>query len=259
MNALETRTRAARDAGRKLLLPYVTGGVTDDWGDLLRAAVDAGADAIEIGFPFSDPTLDGPVIQQSSDQALRRGATTRRILDEIARVAPPVPVIAFSYANLVLRPGADAYCAALADAGVGGLIVPDLPVDEMAPVAAAAQAHALDLALLAAPSTPLRRCADIARRSRGFVYAVSLMGTTGARSRPHESARELVRCLREETDLPVVLGFGIAAPGQAAEAAGYADGIAVGSALMRRLLDGATTAQLGAFLAQLRAALEPAG
>ncbi|MEU7587357.1 tryptophan synthase subunit alpha [Micromonospora sp. NPDC049230] len=257
MNALETRTRAARAAGRTLLVPYVTGGVTDNWTDLLRAAVDAGADAIEIGLPFSDPTLDGPVVQESSYRALRRGTTARRILDEVARLALPVPLVAFTYANLVLHDGADRFCAALADAGVGGLIVPDLPVDEVEPVAAAADTL-LDLVLLASPVTAPHRRDEIAKRSRGFVYAVSVMATTGEQSTLGEAGERLVTSLRQATDLPVVLGFGISGPRQAAEAARYADGVVVGSALMRRVLDGASAAELGVFLTQLRTALDGA-
>ncbi|MFD2762830.1 tryptophan synthase subunit alpha [Micromonospora eburnea] len=259
MNALETRTRAARAAGRKLLVPYVTGGVTEDWTDLLRAAVDAGVDAIEVGLPFSDPTLDGPVVQRSSYQALARGATTRRILDDISRLDLPVPLIGFTYANLVVHNGADAFCAALRDAGAHGLIVPDMPIDEVEPIATAAEGNALDLVLLASPSTTARRRVEIAERSRGFVYAVSVMGTTGEQTRLHESGRELVTSLQQATDLPVLLGFGISGPEQAAEAGGYADGVVVGSALMRRVLDGAGAAELGGFLARLRTALDAAG
>ncbi|MEU4473596.1 tryptophan synthase subunit alpha [Micromonospora sp. NPDC023888] len=256
MNALETRARAATAAGRKLLVPYVTGGVTGNWTDLLRAAVDAGADAIEVGLPFSDPVLDGPVVQESSHRALLRGVTTRQILDEVTRLALPVPLIAFTYANLVLHDGADRFCAALADCGVDGLIVPDLPVDEMEPVSTAAAGRMLDLVLLASPATTPQRRVEIATRSRGFVYAVSVMATTGEQSTLGEAGEQLVTSLRQATDLPVLLGFGISGPGQAAEAGGYADGVVVGSALMRRVLDGASAVELGDFLTQLRTALD---
>jgi tryptophan synthase alpha chain len=259
VNALEARSREARAAGRKLLMPYVTGGVTGEWTDLLRAAVDAGADGIEVGLPFSDPTLDGPIVQQSSYQALSRGATPERILDEVSRLGLPVPLIAFTYANLVLRHGADAFCAALAGAGLHGLIVPDLPVDEADQVAAAAAGAQLDLVLLAAPSTPAPRRIEIAQRSRGFVYAVGVMATTGEQSELRDSGRHLVASLQRATDLPVLLGFGISGPDQAGEAAGYADGVAVGSAVMRRVLDGAGPAQVGRFLAGLRTALDASG
>ncbi|MFF0151725.1 tryptophan synthase subunit alpha [Micromonospora sp. NPDC005203] len=259
MNALETRTRAAKAAGRKLLVPYVTGGVTGNWTDLLRAAVDAGADAIEIGLPFSDPILDGPVVQESSHRALLRGVTTRQILDEVTRLALPVPLIAFTYANLVLHGGADRFCVALADAGVDGLIVPDLPVDEMEPVSTAAAGNGVDLALLASPATTPQRLHEIASRSRGFVYAVSVMATTGEQSTVGAAGEQLVTSLRQATDLPVVLGFGISGPQQAAEAGGYADGVVVGSALMRRVLNGVQAAELGVFLTQLRTALDETG
>ncbi|MGC4812168.1 tryptophan synthase subunit alpha [Micromonospora sp. DT228] len=256
MNALEIRARAAKAAGHKLLVPYVTGGVTGNWTDLLRAAVDAGADAIEVGLPFSDPILDGPVVQESSHRALLRGVTTRQILDEVTRLALPVPLIAFTYANLVLHGGADRFCAALADAGVDGLIVPDLPVDEMEPVSTAAAGSMLDLVLLASPATVPQRLDEIATRSRGFVYAVSVMATTGEQSTLGQAGERLVTSLRQATDLPVVLGFGISGPQQAAEAVGYADGVVVGSALMRRVLDGAPAAELGDVLTQLRTALD---
>ncbi|MGC4747345.1 tryptophan synthase subunit alpha [Micromonospora sp. DT201] len=256
MNTVETRARAAKAAGRKVLVPYVTGGVTENWTDLLRAAVDAGADAIEVGLPFSDPTMDGPVVQQSSHQALSRGATTRQILDEVSRLGLPVPLIAFTYANLVLHGGADRFCAALADAGMDGLIVPDMPVDEVEPVGTAAADTMLDLVLLASPATTPHRRVEIAERSRGFIYAVSVMATTGEQSQLGKAGQQLVTSLRQATDLPVVLGFGISGPQQAAEACGYADGVAVGSALMRRVLDGAGAAELGGFLAQLRKVLD---
>lgn len=259
MNALETRTRAARAAGRKLLVPYVTGGVTDDWTDLLWAAQDAGADAIEVGLPFSDPTLDGPVVQQASYQALARGTTGTKILTAVSTLDLAIPVIIFTYANLVLHDSVDAFCAALLDAGASGLIVPDVPVDEIDPISAAADQHALDLALLASPATRPQRRIEIATRSRGFVYAVSVMAPTGEQAELRDSAHPLVSSLQRATDLPVVLGFGISGPEQAAAAGRYADGVAVGSALMRRVLDGRTPAQVGAFLASMRTALDSIG
>ncbi|MET0426745.1 MAG: tryptophan synthase subunit alpha [Actinoplanes sp.] len=256
MNQLETRAREAKAAGRRLLVPYVTGGVTENWVDLLRAAVDAGADAIEVGLPFSDPTMDGPVVQQSSHQALSRGVTTRKLLDELSAVDLPVPLIAFTYANLVLHGGIDAFCDGLRGAGMAGLIVPDMPLDESQPVAEQAERCGIDLVLLASPATDAQRRIDIAKRSHGFVYAVSVMATTGEQAELHASARPLVASLQQATDLPVVLGFGISGPQQAGEAAEYADGVVVGSALMRRVLDGAGPAEAGAFLTGLRTALD---
>ncbi|MFI7689840.1 tryptophan synthase subunit alpha [Nonomuraea sp. NPDC049655] len=255
--AVERHLRARRDTGRALLMPYITGGITPGWTAHLRAFAAAGADAVEIGLPFSDPTLDGVTVQQASQAALARGASTRRILADLADVRDVgVPLIASTYYNLVLHDGPEAFCAALRRAGVDGLIVPDLPVheaDELADVAAAA---GIDLVLLASPATPEPRLAEIARRSRGFVYAVSLMGTTGERTTLAASAAELTARLRRGTDRPILLGFGISTPDQAREAGRHADGVVVGAAVMRRVLDGAGPDDLRAFVATLRKALD---
>ncbi|MEU8319405.1 tryptophan synthase subunit alpha [Nonomuraea sp. NPDC048881] len=255
--AVERHLRARRDTGRALLMPYITGGITPGWTAYLRAFAAAGADAVEVGLPFSDPTLDGVTVQQASQAALARGASTRRILADLADVRDVgVPLIASTYYNLVLHDGPEAFCAALRRAGVDGLIVPDLPVheaDELADVAAAA---GIDLVLLASPATPEPRLAEIARRSRGFVYAVSLMGTTGERATLAASAAELTARLRRGTDRPILLGFGISTPDQAREAGRHADGVVVGAAVMRRVLDGAGPDDLRAFVATLRKALD---
>jgi tryptophan synthase alpha chain len=253
VNVLETRTRETRAAGRKLLTPYVTGGITPEWTDYLLAYADAGADVIEIGLPFSDPTLDGPTVQQASDRALRRGATVDGILADVAALDLDVPLVAMTYANLVFR---DGFCAALSEAGISGLIVPDVPVDEVDELSAAAARHGVDLVLMAAPSTMSARLKVIAGRSRGFIYAVSLMGTTGEQRSLPESGRSLASSVKELTDLPVQVGFGVSRPEHAAAAARYADGVIVGSALMRRVLDGAGPGEIGAILARMRAALD---
>lgn len=253
MNVLESRTRAA---GRKLLTPYITGGITDEWTGYLHACAAAGADVIEIGLPFSDPTLDGPTVQQASDRALGRGATVDGILADLAGLDLDVPLVAMTYANLALR---DGFCAALAEAGVAGLIVPDVPVDEVDELSAAAARHDIDLVLMAAPSSTPSRLAMIAERSRGFVYAVSLMGTTGEQRSLAESGLAVATSVKELTDLPVQVGFGVSRPEHAAAAARYADGVIVGSALMRRVLDGAGPEEIGTFLARMRAALDDQG
>lgn len=255
--AVERHLRARRDTGRRLLMPYVTGGITPGWTDYLRAFAAAGADAIEVGLPFSDPTLDGVTIQQASEVALARGASTRRILADLSGMPDlGVPLVVSTYYNLVLHDGPETFCAALRRAGVGGLIVPDLPVheaDELTDVAAAA---GIELVLLASPATPQPRLAEISCRSRGFVYAVSLMGTTGERAALAASAAELTERIRRVTDRPVLLGFGISTPDQAREARRHADGVVVGAAVMRRVLDGAGPDDLRAFLATLRQALD---
>ena len=223
-------------------MPYITGGVRPDWTDYLTAFRDAGADLIEVGLPFSDPTVDGATIQQASDTALARGATPASVLAELAAIRVGIPLIASTYANIALRPG---FPEALRAAGITGLIVPDLPLDELAGLSV----PGIEVSLLASPATPDDRLAEIGRRSQGFVYAVSVMGTTGERDRLAPSAAALAARLKRVTGLPVLLGFGISTPEQAAEAAAVADGVIVGAAVMRRILDGAGPAEAGAFVA----------
>jgi tryptophan synthase alpha chain len=238
---------------RKLLVPYVTGGITDNWTDYLLAYQDAGADAIEVGLPFSDPMLDGVTIQEASDRALSRGTTVDQILADVHKVEVSVPLVAMTYTNLVLR--AD-FCARLKQSGFDGLIVPDLPIDEVELLEAAAAAAGVDLVLLAAPSTSPQRRREICARSRGFIYAVSIMNTTGERAELAGTAATLARSLKEYAQLPVVLGFGISTPDQARAAAAFADGVVVASALMRKVLDGASAEQLGEAVAELRKGLD---
>jgi tryptophan synthase alpha chain len=255
VGAVERHLRARRDTGRRLLMPYVTGGITPGWTDYLQAFADGGADAIEVGLPFSDPTLDGVTIQQAGETALARGTSTRRILADLSGMPDlGVPLVVSTYYNLVLHDGPQAFCAALRRAGVGGLIVPDLPVHEADELADAAAGIELDRR--AAPAPPQPRLAEISCRSRGFVYAVSLMGTTGERAALAASAAELTERIKRVTDRPVLLGFGISTPDQAREAGRHADGVVVGAAVMRRVLDGAGPDDLRAFLATLRRALD---
>ncbi|GIF07850.1 tryptophan synthase subunit alpha [Actinoplanes siamensis] len=248
----------------KRLNPYLTAGITPDWIDYLLAFQAAGADAVEIGLPFSDPMLDGATIQRASDQALRRGVTVTSILDDLtaAREHIRVPLIAMTYANLVFhgdaRPGGgpEAFCRRLAAAGISGLIVPDVPVDEAGHLQASATAAGIDLVLLAAPVTPPDRLAEIGRRSKNFVYAVSIMDTTGERDALATTAAPLAERIKAVTDLPVLIGFGISTPEQAATAARSGDGVVVGAALMRRVLDGASPDDLRVEVAAFRAALD---
>jgi tryptophan synthase alpha chain len=256
VNPLEAHTRRLRDGGRKILAPYVTGAITPDWTDLLHAAAEAGSDVIEIGLPFSDPMLDGPVIQRASDRALARGATVDGILGDLSGLGLSVPLVAMTYANPVFRRGAQRFCGDLRAAGVRGLIVPDVPIDEVEPLGAAAAAEGVDLVLLASPSTTAERRREIAKRSRGFVYAVSVMAPTGEQRSIPDSAGDLARSLREATDLPVLLGFGVSSAAAAATAAGHADGVIVASTLMRGVLDGASPADFRARLAEMRTALD---
>lgn len=253
---LEASLRARRDGGAKLLVPYLMGGLTEDWSDALQAVVAAGADAVEVGIPFSDPMMDGPVIQEASVRALDRGTTPHQVLDEIAATGVGVPVAVMTYYNIVFRAGHRRMARSLRDAGVGGAIVPDLPLEEAGPWAAEADEAGVATVLLVAPSTPDDRAARICERSRGFVYAVARMGVTGERPTLGAGAVSVVERVRQRTDLPVCVGVGVSTPAQAAAVCEVADGVVVGSALVRRLLEGGGPDAAGEFVASLRTALD---
>jgi tryptophan synthase alpha chain len=258
---IETAFRATRAAGRKLLVPYLTGGLSDDWCDVLRAVADAGADAVEIGIPFSDPVMDGPVIQAASAAALDRGTTPASVLDDVKGVDAGVPLVVMTYANIAHRAGARRFAGNLAAAGVSGAILPDLPLEELGPWSSAADAAGVETILLAAPVTPDERLVRIAARSRGWVYAVGLMGVTGERTALAASAVRIGARLKAVTDRPVLIGVGISTPDQAVEAAAACDGVIVGSALVRIVHDAVRSgddapAKAAAFVASLRDALD---
>jgi tryptophan synthase alpha chain len=253
---LEQHLRERRDVGRKLLVPYVTGGLGSEWLDVVRAVAAAGADAIEIGIPFSDPVMDGRTIQEASQRALALGATPAKIVAEASQLEVDVPLVVMTYCNPVQHAGYARFAAELGDAGIDGAIVPDLPLDEMEPWAEPAAAAGVETVLLAAPTTPDDRLRAIVGRSQGFVYGVSLMGVTGEREQIAAQAEEMGRRCKAVTDTPVLLGLGISTPAQAVEAASYADGVIVGSALIRRLLHGGGPEQAGEFVASLREGLD---
>jgi tryptophan synthase alpha chain len=253
---LESTLRAKRDAGRKLLVPYITGGLDAGWCEVLRAVADAGADAIEIGLPFSDPVMDGPTIQEASARALARGATPPSVLEDLTGIDAGIPLGVMTYGNLVHRAGRRRFAGQLAAAGISGAIIPDFPLEESEEWEAAAAEAGVEAVLLAAPVTPDDRLARICERSRGFIYAVGRMGITGERVAVADSAGVLAKRLKAATDKPVLVGFGISTPEQAVEAAAEADGAIVGSALVRILLDGGGPEEAAAFVASLRAALD---
>ena len=253
---IEDGLRARRDAGRKLLVPYITGGLGDDWVRVVEAVAAAGADAIEIGIPFSDPVMDGPVIQAASQQALADGATPASVLAGLALADVDVPLVVMTYYNLVFRAGHRRFARSLADQGVSGAIVPDLPLVELDGWGDAADQAGVDTILLVAPNTPDPTLSEICRRSRGWIYGVAVMGVTGERSALASTAGVLGRRLKAATDKPVLLGVGVGTPEQAAEAAADADGVIVGSALVRRLLEGAGPDGAAEFVAELRLGLD---
>jgi tryptophan synthase alpha chain len=253
---LEDHLSARRDAGRKLLVPYVTGGLGPDWVRLVERVAAAGADAIEIGLPFSDPSIDGPTIQEASAKALAGGATTDSILEAIGRLRLDVPLVAMTYYNLVFHAGHERFAAALAAAGFAGAIVPDLPPELAGDWIAEADKAGVANILLVAPVTSDERIAMIAKRTRGFVYGVSVMGTTGERRSLSSTATEVARRVKAQTDRPVLIGFGVSSADHARDIAADADGVVVASALMRRVLDGMDVDGVVEFIAGLRTALD---
>jgi tryptophan synthase alpha chain len=253
---LESALRSARDAGRKLLVPYVTGGLGGAWLDVVRSVAAAGADAIEIGIPFSDPVMDGSTIQEASQRALDIGATPESIASDLSRLDVTVPLVVMTYYNPVLHAGHERFAAMLATSGVDAAIVPDLPLDELDGWGSAADAAGIETVLLAAPTTSDERLRAICERSRGFVYGVALMGVTGERQHLARQAVAMGHRLKAVTDRPVLLGVGISNAEQAAEAAAAADGVIVGSALVRRLLAGGGPEEVAQFVGELRAGLD---
>lgn len=251
---LETWLRALRSEGRKLLVPYVTGGVAG-WQDAIRAAVASGADAVEVGIPFSDPVMDGPVIQEASRRALVAGATPPSVLDGIGELDVGVPLAVMTYYNLVFHAGHERFAAQLRRAGVAAAIVADLPLEEAGPWCRAADAARVETVMLAAPTAPDERLPLVAARARGFLYAVGLLGVTGERDRLADTATVLAGRLKRITDVPVLVGVGVSNAAQAVEAVKVADGVIQGASVMRRLLERGPDA-VGEYVAEVRRALD---
>jgi len=222
------------------LVVYLTAGdpTLEATRAIAVAAIDAGADVIELGVPFSDPVADGPVIQRASERALQQGTTLAQVLTLAADVrqhAQSTGMIVFSYLNPILRMGMEKFCKVARHAGVDGALLTDLPVEEAGEYLRAMRAHDLAPVFLAAPTSPDDRLKRIAAASRGFVYAVSRTGVTGARQQLAEDAQKLVRRLRRLTKLPIAVGFGISNAEQFAEAGKFADAVVVGSAIVETI------------------------
>lgn len=240
MTGPERIAAAFASSGRRAaLMPYLMGGYPSAAAarDVAAAYVAGGADLVELGVPFSDPLADGPVIHAAGVQALAAGATLDSVLELGAELARAVPVVLMCYVNPVLARGAEAFAQTLAEVGASGLIVPDLPVEEAGPVREACDAAGIALVPLVAPTTPADRLAEIGAGARGFLYTVSVAGTTGERDGGDVGA--LLARARASTQVPVALGFGIATPERAAQAADAgADGVIVGTRLVRAAGDG---------------------
>jgi tryptophan synthase alpha chain len=246
----------ARVDGRAALVCYLPAGFPDVDGGIeaILTMVDAGCDVIEIGLPYSDPVMDGPTIQAAAQRALEGGVRTRDVLRTVEAVAATgTPTVVMTYWNPIERYGVARFAADLASAGGAGLITPDLTPDSASAWLAAADEHELDKIFLVAPSSTDERIAMTTAACRGFVYAAAVMGVTGARTATSDLAGPLVERTRATTDLPIGVGIGVSNGDQAAEVASYADGVIVGSAFVRCLLDHNDRA---AALAALRALTE---
>jgi tryptophan synthase alpha chain len=233
-SSIARRFEALRKKNQRALVCYVTAGHPDREHSLetLRALEEGGADIIELGVPFSDPIADGPIIQESSYAALQRGMNYDGVLELIQRASLEVPVVAFTYLNPVLAAGEDALARA-ADAGASGILITDIPVGADPAREEWLSSSPLDFIRLVAPTTPSERMAEIARHGSGFVYLISRLGVTGVRETTDSTLPATIQRLRSATDLPICVGFGISTPAQARSVGELADGVVVGSALVR--------------------------
>ncbi|HEV3071393.1 MAG TPA: tryptophan synthase subunit alpha [Solirubrobacteraceae bacterium] len=260
MSGVERIAHAFAEHGKHAaLMPYMMGGypTLDQSLRIGQVCVQAGADIIELGMPYSDPLADGPVIHAAGTEALAAGADLAGVLELARALAPSIPVVLMCYANMVMAPGVDAFVERLAQTGACGLIVPDLPLEETGPALTACDARGLALVPLVAPTTPPQRLQAIGAQARGFLYTVSVVGTTGERAALSERFAEVVAGAKAATRAPVALGFGISTPAQAAQAAqAGADGVIVGTRLVRAAGESEDPATaVGALVAELAAGL----
>ncbi len=251
---LEQALRRRIDNGGKCLVPYITGGYPG-WVDAVRACAANGADAVEIGLPFSDPVMDGPVIQESSQVSLDGGATPVSILDDVRNLDVGIPLVVMCYYNTVFHAGVDRFAQSLKAAGVCGAIVPDLPLEESGEWCAAADAAGIETVMLAAPTAPDERLPRVTDRARGFVYSVGLLGVTGERAALSSTATALAARVKKVTNKPVLVGVGVSNAEQAVEASEVSDGVIMGAAVVRRMMEGGSEA-VGLFIREVRLALD---
>jgi tryptophan synthase alpha chain len=252
---------AARGEGRAALMPYLMGGFPDQETAtaLAVAYADAGADLIELGVPFSDPLADGPTIHSADTAALEAGATLQSVLATCAAVGDRIPVALMCYSNMVLAHGIEDFGALAAEAGAAGVIVPDLPLEEQGPIGDSLESKGLALIPLIAPTTPAERRAKICAGARGFVYLVSTVGVTGERTELPAQLTGLISAAKQDASVPVAVGFGISTAEQAASVGELADGVIIGTRLVREVADApdrdAALAGVTSFLSETRAAL----
>jgi tryptophan synthase alpha chain len=263
VNRLDATFAKLKARGEKALIAYIMAGDPSlhDTERLVFELERAGADIIELGVPFSDPIADGPAIQKAADRALRNGTSLKKILASVAslRTRTQIPLVLMAYYNTIHAFGESDFCLMATGAGVDGLIVPDMPPEEAGTLDAQAARAGLDIVYLLAPTSTRDRLAIVARRSRGFVYYVSLTGITGAKLTDMGGVRKNVEKIRQVAAIPVAVGFGVATPEDAAQVGAIADGVIVGSAIVRRIgehqHDSRMTEQVGQFVRSLKAAL----
>ena len=263
-NRIDVRFAKLREEGRTALIPFLTAGDPDleTSERLILEMADAGADVIEIGVPFSDPTAEGPTIQRSSSRALASGTSLRAILMMVDRLRSRIeqPLVLMGYANPVHAMGAEAFAKSCQDVGVDGIIFPDLTPEDGKPYLDPCRERNVHPILLAAPTTRPDRLEMLVRETRGFLYYVSLQGVTGARADLAKGIEEKVRAAQALGDTPVCVGFGISTPEQAKAIGAYADGVVIGSAIVDLIeqADGRTAAvdAVGRYIAEIRAALD---
>ncbi len=259
MSQLRDKLQTLKNSGKTGLIVYITGGYPDMAATVqaVLAAEKAGADIVEIGIPFSDPMADGPVIQKAAVEALKAGASTAGILAAIKEIrrTSGIPLAIMTYFNPVMQYGTNSFAKAAKEAGVNALIVPDLSFEEYGEVAADFQENGLDFIQFIAPTTTEKRLQAICRQAAGFVYCISNTGVTGAREVDYSKLAPLINLVKEQTDVPVAIGFGIASPAAARSAGSYADAVIVGSAVMGKFMDGGIE-EMSSFINHLRVSLD---
>lgn len=264
MKSVSEQFQGLRDRGECALIPFVTAGDPDleTTAAALKTLDAHGADLIELGVPYSDPLADGPVIQAAATRALGRGVTLPAVLDVVRSVAPQIqaPIILFTYYNPILNRGVESFLQTIAAAGVRGLVVPDLPLEEVEGVLTAATEAGVEVTLLVAPTSPRERIQAIAAKSQGFIYLVSVTGVTGIRTEIQGRVKDLIQDLKAISPKPISVGFGVSQPDQAAQLRQWgADGVVVGSAFVKRLATAASPeaglAEIGRFCTELKQAI----
>lgn len=261
MSRIKNKFRELKRQGRKAFIAYIMAGdpSLEKTGAAVRLLEECGADIIELGVPFTDPLADGPVIQRAAERALAGGVTLRDVIALVKdlRASTNIPMVLMTYYNPVFKYGEEDFVREASAAGVDGLIVPDLPPDEAGSLIQLSRAHDIDTVFLLAPTSTPDRVRTVAKASRGFIYYVSITGITGARLHLDSALRESIEAIRGLTRTPVAVGFGVSTPEEAAEVSDMADGVIVGSAIVRRIKG--DEGELREFLMSLRSAIGPVG